>query len=57
MRTRDHDSFEKGKIEFGEAEMKLDIGVGALLRARIRRARERYRGLVVVRRGRVRIAP
>lgn len=36
------------------AEIKLDIGIGALLRARIRRTR--YRGLLV-RRGRVRIAP
>lgn len=36
------------------AEIKLDIGIGALLRVRIRRTRW-YRGLVV-RRGRVRIA-
>lgn len=37
-----------------QTEIKLDIGIGALLRARIWQTR--YRGLVV-RRGRVRIVP
>lgn len=46
-------SFSKRGSLVGK-EMKLDLG--ALLRARIRRARERYRGLVGGR-GRVRIAP